>query len=202
MFNMTDLDQRIQRLVYEYNKTQIKKIDNKKEEENKSDNSLIQPLDENDEFEISFTNRSKSLSSSKKDGDKDKSSLGYYKLPYYPLQFLNDYLNPIKKLNIGIKIIIVFGGIILLGGIDYILLTYIIHHDTFKKDLDDFPLFLFQYEKHFFMIVYFFIIVILITLPKNSALRNFMGSKIFILISRLGFIFTCISYSLPNHATV
>ena len=104
--------------------------------------------------------------------------------------------NPIKKLNIGIKIIIVFGGIILLGGIDYILLTYIIHHDTFKKDLDDFPLFLFRYEKHFFMIVYFFIIVILITLPKNSALRNFMGSKIFILISRLGFIITCISYSL------
>ena len=196
MFNMTDLDQRIQRLVYEYNKTVIKKIDNKKEEENKSDNSLIQPLDEKDEAEISFTNRSKSLSSSKKEEDKDKSSLGYYKLPYYPLQFLNEYLNSIKKLNIGIKIIIVFGGIILLGGIDYILLTYIIYHDTFKKDLDDFPLFLFRYEKHFFMIVYFFIIVILITLPKNSALRNFMGSKIFILISRLGFIFTCISYSL------
>ena len=37
-------------------------------------------------------------------------------------------------------------------------------------------------------------LTIMITLPKGGALRNFLGSEIFILISRLGFILTCACY--------
>ena len=191
IFNMDNLDQRIKRLIYEYNRIHIQKMDNKKDED-KIDTSLTQPLSEGEDTDLSLSHRSGSVSSSDKDCDQD--SIDYYKLPYYPLKDFNKFLFSIMKMNLGIKIILIIAGFILMTLIDLILLIYIFKSDSFEIKIDGFPLFVFKYEKHFFMIVYFFMLTIMITLPKGGALRNFLGSEIFILISRLGFILTCACY--------
>ena len=191
IFNMDNLDQRIKRLIYEYNRIHIQKMDNKKDED-KIDTSLTQPLSEGEDTDLSLSHRSGSVSSSDKDSDQD--SIDYYKLPYYPLKDFNKFLFSIMQMNLGIKIILIIAGFILMTLIDLILLIYIFKSDSFEIKIDGFPLFVFKYEKHFFMIVYFFMLTIMITLPKGGALRNFLGSEIFILISRLGFILTCACY--------
>lgn len=68
--------------------------------------------------------------------------------------------------------------------------------ENFKIGLNDSYVFLFRYEKHLFLLVYIFLNIIMITLPKKGILRNIMNSRIVITISRFGFLLTCFIYFL------
>ena len=112
-----------------------------------------------------------------------------YVLPYYPLKFLNCILCSIdNKLSFANKIIIIIVGVIFLIILNGSLVVYVFVIEkfdiTFSQPLKNF----FHIEKHVFILIYFFILVIMITLPKRGNLRNFMSSKICMIISRMGFL--------------
>ena len=197
IFNFDNLKQKIYRLLYEYNGIHILKPGNKKDDI-KSSFPLNEPLSENGDTDQSFdskTSRTNTMNSQSFEED----SPDYYKnfiLPYYPFKYINKILYSINKLNFSTKIILIIIGGVILFLIDFILLSYILGDDPFVQDLNGFTKFLFRSEKHIFIIVYFLIIVIMITLPRKCALRNLMKAKLFICINRIGFLITCISHSL------
>ena len=55
---------------------------------------------------------------------------------------------------------------------------------------------IFSFMKSMFLLLHFFFInVIMITLPKKGIIRDMMNSRIVVFVSRLGFLITCVSYA-------
>ena len=192
LFNFDNLKQRINRLIYEYRKIHIKKLGSKKEDD-KSGGSIDEPSSANADTNLSYSLRSGSQGGVSNNEQSDANTIDYYKLPYYPLQFSNTILKPINNLKFSTKIIIILSGVALLIIIDFIILIYLMTSEDFGIVLENWVKTIFKIEKNVFILVLFFMIVIMITLPKKGALRNFMKSKIFICISRIGFLITCVS---------
>jgi hypothetical protein len=202
LFNFDHLKKKIQRLLYEYNVIHLSqpKINNNKNDSNRDSNreSLNEnPNDISADMESNYSERRQSIDSSASNHI-DESSPDYYKrfiLPYYPLRYLNRILSKIYKWKLITKSIIITICSILVFLIDFILLIYLWSKDTFDIELTIFSKFVFQYEKHFFILLFFIINVIVLTLPKNSGLKSFMGSKIFVATSRMGFLISCIIHA-------
>jgi hypothetical protein len=116
-------------------------------------------------------------------------------LPYYPLRYFNKILSKIYKFKLLVKFAIIGACSILIILIDFILWIYLSKAGDFKVKLDPFNRFIFRYEKHFFVFLYFIAVVIPLTLPKKFGLRNFMGSRIFVATSRVGFLISCIIHA-------
>ena len=198
IFNFDGLKRKINRLLYEYNGIHLKKLhDNKKEDSNFV---LAEHLSENDDTDLTDESGGQSEGSLKSEKNQifSENSPNYYInfiLPYYPFDYLNKLLNPIKKLQFSTKIIFIIIGALLLILIDFFLLIYVLNSDKFEIEYDKLAWFLFRSEKHFFVLIYFFIIVFMITLPKRGALRDFMTSKLAVCISRIGFLITCIVHA-------
>ena len=188
IFNSENMKHRINRLRYEYNKVDIKPSNNKKDEDKSI--SLDEPLSDGGETEQSFNSRT--LSS---DSQPEKNETNYNKFYYYyPLKETKKILIAISKLKFPVKITLIVIGVFLLVLIDFILLIYVMKDKGFKIEFTSGVEFLFKYEKHFFILIYFCMIVIMLTLPRKGALRSLMSSKIFICISRIGFLITCVSH--------
>ena len=188
IFNSENMKHRINRLRYEYNKVDIKPSNNKKDEDKSI--SLEEPLSDGGETEQSFNSRT--LSS---DSQPEKNETNYNKFYYYyPLKETKKILIAISKLKFPVKITLIVIGVFLLVLIDFILLIYVMKDKGFKIEFTSGVEFLFKYEKHFFILIYFCMIVIMLTLPRKGALRSLMSSKIFICISRIGFLITCVSH--------
>ena len=196
IFNSDNLKQKINRLLYEYNGIHLKKIHDNKKDETKL--ILAEPLSENDDTDMTDESGGQSEGSIKNEQVFAEDSPNYYKnfiLPYYPFDFLNKLLNPIKRLKFSTKIFFIIIFILLLIFIDLSLLLFVLTSDKFEIEFNSLAHFLFHGEKHFFVLVYFLIIVFMITLPKRGALRDFMTSKLAVCISRIGFLITCISHA-------
>jgi len=193
IFNSENMKHRINRLKYEYNRIHIQSPYDKKEED-KNNISNEEPLSEGVEIDQSLNERMLSVDSSNKslqDNNNDNYNILNY---YYPLIDSKKILIKISQMKISTKIILILVGVLLLVIIDIILLIYVFTSKSFQIELNEGARFMFRYEKHFFIIVYFFMIVLMITLPKKGALRSLMSSKIFICISRIGFLITCVSH--------
>lgn len=193
IFNSENMKHRINRLRYEYNKVDIKPSNNKKDDDKSI--SLDEPLSEGGETEQSFNSRTLSYETlNKEQSDKNETNYNIFNY-YYPLKETKKILIAISKWNISVKIILIIVGIGLLILIDFILLIYIFKaNGNFEIEFTNGAKFLFRYEKHFFILIYFCMIVIMLTLPKKGSIRSFMSSKIFICISRIGFLITCVSH--------
>ena len=193
IFNSENMKHRINRLRYEYNKVDIKPSNNKKDDDKSI--SLDEPLSEGGETEQSFNSRTLSYDTlNKEQSDKNETNYNIFNY-YYPLKETKKILIAISKWNISVKIILIIVGIGLLILIDFILLIYIFKaNGNFEIEFTNGAKFLFRYEKHFFILIYFCMIVIMLTLPKKGSIRSFMSSKIFICISRIGFLITCVSH--------
>ena len=205
MFNRENLNQKINRLLYEYNRIHLSKQNKKKDDLDNNTLSLSEPLSEIGEIDSSLDSGSMSEDSSKIDNN-EKNIIGEnspdnyknytnYILPYYPLKFLNPIMSSIeKKLSFGLKIILIIIGLIFLIMLNGSLVIYIIKMNTFRLKYTNLLKNLFRFEKHAFILIYFLMLVIMITLPKSGSLRDFMTSKICITISRMGFLISCVSH--------
>ena len=201
MFNHDNLRQKINRLLYEYNAIHYSKNNKKKK---KSDTfSLNEPLTENGDTDLSLDSSQMSEDSIKIEknevNEKQENPAEYYKkyiLPYYPLKFLNSFVNAIDtKLSFTNKIIIIIFGVLIMGILSSAIVFYIYRYNSFYIELTPLLYVFFRLEKHVFIIIYFFVLVIMITLPRTGSLRSFMSSKICISISRIGFLITCVSHA-------
>ena len=194
IFNSENLKLKIIKLIYEYNKGLNLSKTNIKFDDTKSVlNSMSECSVNLSSQDYSFNSRASRANSS--DFQFSEDSPYYYKnfiLPYYPLRYLNNIIKPIHKLKLYYKIALILGGFALLILIDLILLLFIYTRESFTIKLNRGNKFMFLYEKHFFIIIYFLMNVLLLTIPKKSAIRRFMGSKIFIATSRIGFVITCV----------
>ena len=195
IFNFDNLKLKINRLIYEYNKgINLSKTKIKPEEINSNASICIsEGLTESTNDNI-FSSRTESLNLS--DFEYDENSPNYYKnfkLDYYPMDFLKDMVKYIYRLKYSTKIICIISLFALMILIDLILLIYIFARKSFEMYLDGGKIFIFLYEKHFFIIFYFLINVILLTFPKKSAIRSFMSARIFVATSRLGFLITLVA---------
>ena len=194
IFNFDNLKLKIHRLIYEYNKginlskTNIKAYD--------TDSATTMSLTESlpDSTEDNLLN-SRTLTMNSSSYEYEENSPYYYKnfkLNYYPMEYLKDIIKYIYRLKFSTKIIFILIIFVLMILLDFILLIYVFARDSFEMYLDGGKKFLFLYERHFFIIFYFLINVILLTLPKKSAIRTFMSARIFVAISRLGFLITLV----------
>ena len=200
LFNHDSLRTRINRLIYEYNGIHLTKVNTKKKED--LDISLNEPLSENGENELSLdssriTENLVKIENNDKSISEESSSDYYinYMLPYYPLSFLNPIIRSIdSKLTFANKIIIIIVGVILLVILNGYLVLHVHFSEIFQIKLTPAKRNFFCIEKHIFVLIYFLMLVIMITLPKTGSLRKFMTSKICITISRLGFLISCVSH--------
>ena len=192
LFNFDNLKPKIKRLLYEYSGYHSPQGKNKIE--NVRPSFMSESRDTMTDMESNFTSRTQSMMSSSF-YKYDEDSPDYYKnfiLPYYPLKYINRILYPIYKLKFSRKILIILGCIFLLFLIDFILLISVMTSKKFDIKLNNGHIFMFLYEKQLYMIVYFVMSIVVITLPKKCTLRTFMQSRFFIITSRMGFFITCI----------
>ncbi len=197
LFNFDHLKKKIHRLLYEYNAIHLSqpKMNNNKNKSNPNSDRPSFNENTNDisvDMESNYSER-QSLDSSASN-QADESSPDYYKkfiLPYYPLRYLNKILSKIYKWKLLTKSLIITICTILFLFIDLILLIPLWLKDSFEIQLNLLSIFFFKYEKHFFILFFFFINIVVLTFPKNSGLKSFMGSKIFVATSRMGFLISC-----------
>ena len=128
---------------------------------------------------------------------------------YYPLIFLDGFLKWINDIKYRNKIIVILLCIslqLLLSALPKIygfinLDKEKINEDPiYKRDyfldmeFDTFLRLYFYLEKHIFLILFFIMNLILITLPKKGFYRQLIKMKIVTAISRCGFIIICVTY--------
>ena len=197
LFNFANFKKKIKRLLYEYNAIHLSQSKNNFKDIRESYRPSIQTINDIPrDTDSSYSGRTSSFSSASY--LYDESSPHYYKnftLPYYPLRHLNKILTKVYKFKLSSKIIFIVACTIIIILIDLILLIYLFKENGFKVYLDGFNVFIFRYEKHFVVFLYFLINVTVITLPKNTGLRNFMGSRVFVITSRTGFLISCIIHA-------
>ena len=196
IFNFDNLKQKINRLIYEYNKgvnlSKTKITANEIETSNYP--SICENLTDQSGDYLNLRNQSPIGS----DFEYEENSPNYYKnfkLNYYPMEFLKSIIKYIYKFKFSTKITCILALFALMILIDLVLLIYLFISDSFEMSLDGGKRFMFLYERHFFIIFYFLINVILLSLPKKSAIRTFMTARVFVATSRLGFLITLVAHA-------
>ena len=185
-------------------------IDKKEERIKNGENN-----DKNEEYtEISkYTNESSTLNTSNLSFD---DILLYEKKAYYPYSFLNNILKRISNLSFKIKIIIILICLsiqLFISGF-FKLYSYITKNDDKNKEKKKSPNFdrnyvlqmdynwvlkgYFLLEKHFFLLLFFIISVVLITFPRNGIFYDLSKSRLITAISRVGFTIVILSYIIIN----
>ena len=142
--------------------------------------------------------------------NKNEISINNYKLPYYPLSFLNKFLIWVNKLNAIVKLlsILILTLLMILLSLSYKFSSdkKDEHYDegdnrddnVLTKSFDQGLKFYFLFERHLFLILFFFINVIMITYPKKGFYKKLINSRLITSISRTGFIMTCLYYIIGN----
>ena len=128
-----------------------------------------------------------------------------YKLPYYPLSFLNKCLIWINKIKPKIRyiIILVCTSIMIVISILYQFSDKKVKDEKDNDETINIELtqrftnilkYYFYFERHSFLILFFIINLIMITLPKKGLYKKLISFKLNIAISRTGFIIVCLYY--------
>ena len=126
-----------------------------------------------------------------------------YKLPYYPLSFLNKILKWVNNIKFKFKVIFIFICFIIM----YILSIFykLIVNRKVKTDINylfEIELkglkYYFLFEGHIFILLFFFINLILITFNKRLFYKKIFSFKLTNAISRTGFTITCL-YSILGY---
>ena len=118
-----------------------------------------------------------------------------YKLPYFPLLIINKFMKWLKKKSFTIRIILILVCCLLFFLIDSNFIFFLRKKDNFNIELNTLQRNFFKYEKLTFIVVYCFLNIIMIILPRKGIIRDLMNTKIVIALSRMGFLMTCIVYS-------
>ena len=135
-----------------------------------------------------------------------------YKLPYYPLSFLNKYLIWFNKIRPKIRyfIILVCFAIMILISLLYQFSKDKITEKINEKEIKDEDdknenielvqrfnqnlKYYFYFERHLLLILFFFINFIMITLPIKGFYKKLTKFKLTVAISRTGFTIVCLYY--------
>ena len=143
-----------------------------------------------------FTKKNKNL---KKINEKNKSlqkgnndKINEFNLNYYPLSFLNTLLKFIHNLNFGIKTIIILICSIVMFIPSYVFRTYIKEKINEGFKLEKTSKFYFLFGKHIFIIFFFIINLILITLPKKGLYKTLVKLRLNNALSKTGFTIICL----------
>ena len=118
-----------------------------------------------------------------------------YKLPYYPLLKINTWIKWLYERSLVTKMLSILVCVLILIGIDLVLFLLFKSEKSYDVVLTSTHTFFFRYEKLFFIIFYFILNIIMITLPKKGIIRDLMNTKIVIALSRMGFLMSCVVYS-------
>ena len=118
-----------------------------------------------------------------------------YKLPYYPLLKINTLIKWLYERSLVTKMLSILVCVLILIGIDLVLFLLFKSEKSYDVVLTSTHTFFFRYEKLFFIIFYFILNIIMITLPKKGIIRDLMNTKIVIALSRMGFLMSCVVYS-------
>jgi hypothetical protein len=119
-----------------------------------------------------------------------------FQIPYYPLWFLNKILIWLKKKSFSTKILLILFCILFFIIEDFGFVLKLYYAKSFDIEITTSLKYCFMYEKIVFILVFFFLNLIMITLPNKGILRFLMNSRIVVFISRIGFLFTCTVYAL------
>jgi len=114
-----------------------------------------------------------------------------FNLNYYPLSFFNTLLKYLHNLNFGIKTIIILICFIVMFIISFVFQLYIKNiKEALKKN--DIRKYYFLFGKHVFIIFFFIINVILITLPKKGLYKTLVKLRLNNALSKTGFTIICL----------
>lgn len=112
---------------------------------------------------------------------------------YYPLSFFNKFLFWLNNIKPIYKRLVIYICIILMIMFSLSIVIYIkYYHSDFVIELNSSIKYLFLYEKHIFILLFFIINLMLITHPKKRNFQNIINSGIFIAIGRIGFTIICL----------
>ena len=204
IFNFDNLKSKINRLLYEHNGIVLSKSINANFDKLGTFSSKEPLTDQNDSFSFTYNDRTKTIDSSLI-SDTSENSPNYYRnfiMPYYPMKYLNKFFYKIFKFPFYVKVLSILGGIVLLFLLDSIILIYLRNESSFGIKLIDPIKGIFKCEKHLYILIFTLITIIMITLPKKGAFRTFMRSRIFISISRIGFLISCVSHAMAYFSFV
>ena len=154
---------------------------------------------------------------SNKKVNKINNNINTYELPYYPLSFMNKFLIWLNNVKAKIRYLIIFLCIIIMILIsilykfskDNIFIDIKEKKDDDKDKIDNEDIikiedliksftnplkYYFLFERYSFLILFFIINIIMITLPKKGFYKKLVNFNLNIAISRTGFIILCLYY--------
>ena len=160
-------------------------------------------------------NSNDTLSSVPSIKSKHSKSIQYERMEYYPLSFLTSTLKSINDLKQRTKVIIIIICLALQLFLSFFFKFYsIVTKESKKGKLGDIPNSdrnyvlsmefnwvlkgYFLFEKHIFLILFFIICSILITIKQKGIFKRLFKSTLITAISRTGFTMVCLSYILAN----
>ena len=190
LFNLDGTKNRINKLIYENYLNYFSGNNNMNNNMNKNikDNVLLEEsLSENTYSETDIITRLQSYSSSICSTN--------FQIPYYPLLYLNKVLLWLKKKSFSTKVLLILFCLLflILQNLSFILI--LAQADNFDITITRPIKYLLMYERPIFILVFFFLNVVMITLPKKGVLRDMMNSRIVIFVSRIGFLLSCCVYA-------
>lgn len=115
-----------------------------------------------------------------------------FNLNYYPLSFFNTFLKFIHNFNFGIKIIIILICILTMISISFAFQYNFEENYINKLNERDIRKYYFLFAKHLYLIIFFIINLILITLPKKGLYKTLVKLKLNNALSKTGFTIICL----------
>ena len=116
---------------------------------------------------------------------------------YYPLSFLDCFLNGLKNMSSHLKafIIIIIMALMILLSFGYKIVAgknELSEVDELNLEFNQLFEYYFLFERHIFLILFFFMTLFLITFEKKGFLKKILRFKLNTAISRTGFTITCL----------
>ena len=168
LFNLDGTKNRINKLIYENYLNYFSGNNNMNNNMNKNikDNVLLEEsLSENTYSETDIITRLQSYSSSICSTN--------FQIPYYPLLYLNKVLLWLKKKSFSTKVLLILFCLLflILQNLSFILI--LAQADNFDITITRPIKYLLMYERPIFILVFFFLNVVMITLPKKRSFERY-----------------------------
>ena len=189
LFNLDGTKNRLNKLIYEnYLNYFSGNNNNNNMSKNVKDNVLLEEsLSDNTYSDTDILTRLQSFSST--------ISSSNYQIPYYPLLYMNKIVKWFKKKSFSTKVILILLCLLFFILLSLSFILILAQANNFDITITRPIKYLFMYEKPIFILAFFFLNVVMITLPKKGVLRDMMNSRIVIFVSRIGFLLSCCVYA-------
>jgi hypothetical protein len=193
LFNYEGSKKRINKLIYENYLNYFSGNNNNNMSKNVKDNVLLEEsLSDNTYSDTDILTRLQSFSST--------ISSSNYQIPYYPLLYMNKIVKWFKKKSFSTKVILILLCLLffILQNLSFVLI--LAQANNFDITITRPIKYLFMYEKPIFILAFFFLNVVMITLPKKGVLRDMMNSRIVIFINDISsFVILFILFNILFH---